>query len=251
MIYMIARFCYLILIAVIYFQLIAIQFMDIVIFFINFSSTCNQPDSPCYAKETEFTFTKFSMQYSTIISMMICVSLLLVKNQVLLVKIAGYGVFSIVGYYIFIQYAFFSNISNFGYASSLELFTWDFGDLAGTASLAYTIHLNTTAVIKCNKNQKNNYRDVFYGYLGGMLVYLSIGLQGAFSILGEGNEGCNIEQNSLIIACERFKGSQLKQLPVLLVNFVYGGHLVTVFPIYMKLCKDSIFALFNKTYSYT
>jgi hypothetical protein len=93
-----------------------------------------------------------------------------------LVKIAGYGVFSIIGYYIFIQYAFFSNIGNFKFADDLALFTWDFGDLAGTASLAYTIHLNTTAVIKCNKNQDNNKRDVLFGYIGGMLVYLSIGL---------------------------------------------------------------------------
>jgi hypothetical protein len=35
------------------------------------------------------------------------------------------------------------------------------------------------------------------------------------------------------------------------VNIIYGGHLVTVFPIYMKLCKDSMFALLKKTYTYT
>lgn len=93
-----------------------------------------------------------------------------------MVKIAGYGVFSIIGYYIFIQYAFFSNIPKFNLSSSMSLFTWNFGSLAGTASLAYTIHLNTTAVIKCNINQANNKRDVFLGYIGGIIVYISIGI---------------------------------------------------------------------------
>jgi hypothetical protein len=61
----------------------------------------------------------------------------------------------------------------------------------------------------------------------------------------------NINQANLITECSRFKLSTQAQVPVLLVNFIYGGHLVTVFPIYMKLCKDSFFAIIGKKDTYT
>ena len=127
----------------------------------------------------------------------------------------------------------------------MRLLSWNIGNLAGTASLAYTIHLNTAAVIKCNKNQDNNKRDVTLAYIGGMIVYESIGILGAFGIMG----GCaNYEDVSLITMCDRFVSynSIAGQVPSFLVNFIYGGHLVTVFPIYMKICKDSFFLLFYK-----
>lgn len=81
--------------------------------------------------------------------------MLFMKKLTLLVKIAGIGVYAIYSYLIFIFYAFFNNIHNdrvHNEYQDINFWTWDIGNLAGTASLAFTIHTSFGNMIKCNKN---------------------------------------------------------------------------------------------------
>jgi hypothetical protein len=80
-----------------------------------------------------------------------------IKDFVLLVKIASYGILSIISYCIFIIYVFATNMSSSdGYREyakehPITLFSWDIGSLAGVAALAFTVHVNSASVIRCNR----------------------------------------------------------------------------------------------------
>jgi len=72
-----------------------------------------------------------------------------------LVKIASYGFLSIVGYMLFIFYLFFSNIFTKRFKENSSDITWfstDIGTLAGTAALAFTMHVNSAPVLKTGKD---------------------------------------------------------------------------------------------------
>jgi hypothetical protein len=63
------------------------------------------------------------------------------------------------------------------------MFSSNIGNLGGTSALAFTIHTNFGPMIKCNKKQGNNLRDLFVTYCAGLLIYSSIGGFGSFGII--------------------------------------------------------------------
>lgn len=113
-------------------------------------------------------------------------AMLFMKNLNLLVKIAEIGVYAIYSYMIFIVYCFIDNLST-GTVSSgdqkIEMFTLNIGNLGGTAALAFTIHTSYGNMIKCNKDQSKNVRDLGYTYIIGYFVYTIIAIMGAYGIL--------------------------------------------------------------------
>ena len=66
---------------------------------------------------------------------------------------------------------------------NMPLFSTNIGNLGGTSALAFTIHTNFGPMIKCNKNQKNNIRDLGITYAAGLLIYGSIGAFGSYGII--------------------------------------------------------------------
>jgi hypothetical protein len=68
----------------------------------------------------------------------------------------------------------------------IEWWSWDAGSLAGTCSLAFTIHTVVITFMKQNQNQANNIRDLGYTYFLGFIVYEVVSLMGAFAIAGSG-----------------------------------------------------------------
>ena len=70
----------------------------------------------------------------------------------------------------------------------LNVFSWKVGNLAGTAALAFTVHVNSAPVLKCNYNQQNNKRDVGLSYILGLISYSLIGILGQFGVLGNFNQ---------------------------------------------------------------
>jgi hypothetical protein len=65
------------------------------------------------------------------------------------------------------------------------LFTWHFGNLVGTSAVAFTIHTVVNPIIKANKIQKNNLRDLKISYVCGFFIYASIGVLGSLAIIGK------------------------------------------------------------------
>ena len=76
-----------------------------------------------------------------------------IKNLSFVIKLASYGVISIVIYFGFILYEFWDSVS---LGIDIDQVTWvstDIGKLAGTSALAFTIHTVVATVIKSNKFQ--------------------------------------------------------------------------------------------------
>lgn len=92
----------------------------------------------------------------TLISFVICYGLVSLKNLSFLIVIAGYGVWTIISFVAFIVVFFFyeliGNHDFFHNVSDITLFSWDIGKLAGTAAMAFAVHINTASGVKCNKN---------------------------------------------------------------------------------------------------
>lgn len=63
--------------------------------------------------------------------------------------------------------------------------TWastNFGKLAGTSAVAFTVHTVVATIIKSNINQQNNIRDLRISYLLGLIMYIVIGWIGSIAI---------------------------------------------------------------------
>ena len=102
----------------------------------------------------------------------------------------------------------------------IEWFSFDAGSLAGTCSLAFTIHTVVITFMKQNKNQQNNIRDLGYTYSLGFIIYELVSIMGAFAIAGSG-ETCT----NTLIDC------YLKEWTVLFVEVSYFLGRVTTFPL--------------------
>lgn len=93
------------------------------------------------------------------------------------------GVWSVFIYFIFVGYAFTDNLVQGNiHPSELKLFSWDIGNLAGTAALAFTIHTVVAPIMKTNQIQSNNTRDLILSYAMGASIYLFIGICGSMGI---------------------------------------------------------------------
>lgn len=105
-----------------------------------------------------------------------------IKDISLLIRLTGLGVISVFIYMIFIFYEFFSEIGNVS-INDIPLFGGGFGDLAGTCAIAFTIHTVVNPIMKANKQQDKNMRDLTISYILSFLLYLAIGLMGLVAII--------------------------------------------------------------------
>lgn len=119
-----------------------------------FSCKFNGDETPSFIVENrdDFSFSKLSKQWLIVITFIPILLSLFLKKLTLLAKFAELGVYAIFSYVIFIFYCFFSNFHNMGKGlSSAGLFTFEVGELSGTAALAFTIHSTVGPIMKCNK----------------------------------------------------------------------------------------------------
>ena len=80
--------------------------------------------------------------------------LISVKNLNLVVRIAAYGAITIAIYFIFVIYQFIhAAATNSIDMDNVELLSLDIGNLAGTCSMALTIHTMVVSFLQPNKNQ--------------------------------------------------------------------------------------------------
>jgi amino acid permease len=169
---------YLIMLNVLYIVLINDQLYNIIKFAL---AMAGKHDS--LAPKTEFTFGKMSEQWLAVITYLPLLGMLFIKNLGLLVRMTAIGVWSVFIYFIFVGYAFVDNINQGQvHPSQLKLFSWDIGNLAGTAALAFTIHTVVAPIMRTNKIQSNNTRDLVISYMTGTVVYAFIGICGSMAI---------------------------------------------------------------------
>lgn len=126
-------------------------------------------------------FDRFSQQYLSLIVFLPLLAMTFIKNLTFLIKLTSYGVLSVFIYIIFIFYAFGTS-----FPIDSDKIVWisgNIGSLAGTSAVAFTIHTVVATILKANKNQANNNRDLKLSYFLGLLMYIGIGIIGCFAVL--------------------------------------------------------------------
>lgn len=87
-------------------------------------------------------------------------------------------------------------------------------------------------MLKFNKNQSNNVRDINLSYIVGGVIYIIIGVMGGLGVIGRKD---SIDQN---IVLDFFKTTDIVTL---LVEVIYLMHLVSLYPIFCTLTKQRVF----------
>lgn len=105
-----------------------------------------------------------------------------IKDLSFLVNLTSIGVISVFAYTGFIFIKFFSNLGDIQFDQA-RIFSWNFGNLAGTCAVAFTIHTVVNPIVKANKIQSNNLRDLRISYILGFIIYAAIGVLGSLPIL--------------------------------------------------------------------
>lgn len=169
---------YLIMLNVLYIVLINDQLYNIIKFALAMGGR-----KDVLADKNVFTFSQFGEQWLAVITFLPLLATLFIKNLSLLVKLTAIGVISVFVYFIFVGYAFVDNLIQGAVdVSTMKMFSWDIGNLAGTAALAFTIHTVVAPIMRTNEKQEHNSRDLAISYIMGTLTYAFIGICGAFGI---------------------------------------------------------------------
>lgn len=124
-----------------------------------------------------------SVQIVALISFVPLLLTMFIKNLSFLLSLASLGVITVFAYCGFIFYKFFPAIGHI-IPSTIPWFSWNFGNLAGTSAVAFTIHTVVNPIIKANLKQNHNLRDLKISYICGFLIYTSIGILGSLPIIG-------------------------------------------------------------------
>ena len=139
---------------------------------------------------------KFSLFYCVLIFSIIIFPLTIVKEMHFLSKLNSYGIYFISASLIFMIYTGISSLVNnnlhFEYKENIEgskdrnlfLFGQHPGLMAGTFSLGYFCHSFILPLMKNNRNQENNQRDLFIGYICVTITYITVGIMGYIGFSG-------------------------------------------------------------------
>jgi sodium-coupled neutral amino acid transporter 9 len=141
-------------------------------------------------------FSKFSFFYCTIITSIIIFPITIMKEMGCLVKFNSYGIYFVSVLLIYMIYIGFSTISkdsfSFEYKENVEgaeerylyLFGENPGILCGTLSFGYFSHSLILPMIRNNRIQKNNQRDLFIGYCCVAATVIIVGILGYIGFSG-------------------------------------------------------------------
>lgn len=128
-------------------------------------------------------FGKFSYQYTGIIMIGICFLLFSLKDLKIILKMGQYGIISIIIFFFYVIVRGFMNVPNVT-SDNLKIFTSDVANLCGVFALSFFIHNIIIPIMKNNREEKKNQRDVVLGYVLTAFFYGLIGIFGSLSIAG-------------------------------------------------------------------
>ena len=200
------------------------------------------------SKDLTPEFGRFSLIYLGIILCFCLFSFIIKKDVGFLVKLSSYGIYFISVLMIFVIYtgisSIFKNDFDFEYIKNnknsdkrhLKLFGENPAIFAGTLSMGYFCHTSILPVLKSNKNQENNTRDLILGYI---FVGLTFSLSGIFGYIGFSGKDYDIEfqENWFMF----FKEDDYLILFFRLLNVF---QLFSVFPILAYVVRTQIFNFF-------
>ena len=128
-------------------------------------------------------FSQFSFQYTGIIMIFLCFFLFSLKDLKVILKLGQYGIIAIIVFIVYMIVRGFMNISNVN-LDTVKIFTSDVANLCGVFALSFFVHNIIIPIMKNNREEKKNNRDVVLGYGMTAGVYIIIGFFGTFAIAG-------------------------------------------------------------------
>ena len=197
-------------------------------------------------------FDKFSLFYCALIVSVIVFPLTILKEMTCLVKFNSYGIYFVSSLLIFVIYngirTLIKDTFHFEYKENIEgsqdrylfLFGQDISTLTGTLSIGLFSHSVILPLLKNNKIQENNQRDLFYGYLCVTLTYIIIGILGYIGFSGS-EFSSQFKDNWFRF----FKSDNYLILALRILNVI---QLISIFPILFFVVRTQLFSTFFKSY---
>eukprot|EP01017_Pseudomicrothorax_dubius_P002668 TRINITY_DN10185_c0_g1_i4.p1 TRINITY_DN10185_c0_g1~~TRINITY_DN10185_c0_g1_i4.p1 ORF type:complete len:465 (-),score=36.66 TRINITY_DN10185_c0_g1_i4:142-1536(-) len=204
------------------------------------------------AKDT-LVLSQFSYQWTGIMIGILIFFLFSMKDSRQFVRLNGYGIYCIAIFLLFILGIGFRNIftksltMDESLADGVKVFyvkmmSDDFINVLSTFALAFFIHNCIYPIIKLNRHQENNSRDVCFGYLLTGIIYSSVGIFGSLGVLCGPNDICEAPRKANTVM-DYF--DPRKPL-VLIVLLALALQLLTVTPILGYITRTQLMSLFFK-----
>lgn len=200
------------------------------------------------AKDLTPEFGRFSSVYLGIILCFVLFPLTVKKDIGFIIKLSSFGIYFISILIIFVLYTGISSIINtkfdFDYITNklnsekrhLKLFGENPALFAGTLSMAYFSHTTVLPVLKSNKNQENNIRDLSLGYYFACFTFSFSGILGYIGFSGK-NFDTEFKDNWFLFF-------DYDNYFILLLRILNVFQLITVFPIIIYVVRFQIFNYF-------
>ena len=200
------------------------------------------------AKDLTPEFSRFSSLYLGIFLCFVLLPLIVKKDIGFMVKLSSYGIYFISILIIFVLYTGISSLINtkfdFKYIANklnsekrhLKLFGENPALFAGALSIAYFTHTTILPVLKSNKNQENNIRDLSLGYYFACFTFSFSGILGYIGFSGK-NFDIEFKDNWFLFF-------DYDNYLILLFRLLNVFQLITVFPIIIYVVRFQIFNYF-------
>ena len=196
----------------------------------------------------ECLFGQFSVIYCGVLISCLIFPLLIMKNIGVLMKLNSYGIYLVSILLVFVYgvgvYSLINTKFEFNYYKNTETsetrYIYLFGDkistLAGTFSLGFFSHSFVLPLMKNNRNQENNKRDLFLGYIFVMITYLSVGILGYIGFSGK--------SFSPEFFDNWFRFFPSDNIPIIVLRLVNVCQLLSIFPVLAYIVRIQLFSTF-------
>ena len=191
------------------------------------------------------TFGSFSYQWIGIILAVICFALCSIKEikWVLLFNVAG--VYIISAYMLFLFFIGIDSIISgkvtFDVANGgIRLFSGDIFTILGIYALAYSVHPYIVDIFKHNSEQTKNVRDFGLSYVMGTVIYVGVGLFGAFGVFWR--PGCS-ESSNTVLDCLKENTGVIRYFSAG-IELLLFLQILSVVPLVCFCTRSQLFSLF-------
>ncbi len=172
-------------VSIVYFMLICGNFFDI-----SSSIFVEAIDGYQPPPAQSIDLTKYSQQYASIISILFTAPLICKRDIDLLMKFFKFTIYLVFAYGIFILVALIKVFANgeLHFTDQYTLFDPDFSTVAGAFALSFLLHPVGAPILKRNKVQANNMRDLLLGYGLTAVIYVYVGFIGGLTCASKARE---------------------------------------------------------------
>jgi sodium-coupled neutral amino acid transporter 9 len=205
------------------------------------------------ALDLEPRFDRFSLFYCALIVTAIEFPLTILRELRFLSKFNSYGIFFVSALLVFVIYTGIRTMAidsfSFEYKENVDgsklrylyLFGESPGLLTGTLSLGLFCHSVILQLVKNNRKQENNQRDLLVGYILVTFTYIFIGIMGYI-----GFSGSYFDSEIFVDNWFRFfKSDNYYILALRLLNVV---QLISIFPVLFFVVRNQLFNTFFEQY---